>query len=70
MSKPKAYAPEHGYLYQILCRQGREWEHCDYAMSTNELKELLVEYKIAYGPRFEFCSIRLPMKYWPQKEGD
>ena len=32
MSKPKAYDPQTGYRYQILCRNvaySREWEHCD-----------------------------------------
>jgi hypothetical protein len=68
MSKPKAYDPEYGYRYQILCRQGREWEHCDYAKDRNEKKYLIDEYRLAYGPSFDFCAIELPMKYWKGEE--
>lgn len=70
MSKPKAYEPEEGYMYQILCRHpvynGREWEHCDYATSRKDLKYLLGEYKLCY-PGYEFQSILLPERYWPQE---
>lgn len=67
MSHPKAYGPQYGYKYQILCRHpqynGREWEHCDYATDLADKKHLLTEYKLAYGAGYEFKSILLPAKY-------
>lgn len=67
MPYPKAYEPERGYQYQILCRHpeynGREWEHCDYAVDRKDLKYLLGEYRLCYIG-FEFKSILLPQKYW------
>lgn len=68
MSHPKAYDPQPGYKYQILTRNlsyGRTWEHCDYATSHQSKMYLLTEYRIAYGPGWEFKSIKLPKKYWP-----
>lgn len=66
MSKPQAYDPQHGYQYQILCRSdSRTWEHCDYAVDRADKTHLLKEYRIAYGPSFEFKTIPLPRKYWP-----
>ena len=39
MAQPKAYEPEQGYKFQILCRHpeynGREWEHCDIVQGMN-----------------------------------
>jgi hypothetical protein len=71
MSKPKAYVPEQGYMYQILCRHlqynGREWEHCDYAKDFKDKKYLLGEYRLAYPAGYEFKSILLPEKYWRKK---
>lgn len=67
MSKPQAYNPEHGYKYQILCRNlqySRSFEHCDYAKDHTERKQLINEYKLAYGVGWEFKSILLPQKYW------
>lgn len=68
MSKPKAYDPQQGYKYQILCRNqkynGREWEHCDYAKDKTEKNYLINEYRLAYGVGYEFKSILLPVKYW------
>lgn len=68
MSRPKAYDPEHGYMYQILCRHweytGREYEHCDYAKDRAELVYLKGEYALAYGAGWEFKHIMLPRKYW------
>lgn len=68
MSYPKAYDPQQGYMYQILCRHpeynGREWEHCDYAVDRKDKMYLLREYKLAYGLEYEFKSILLPKKYW------
>ena len=68
MTMPKAYDPQHGYKHQIFCRNqqytGREWEHCDYAKDRNEKKYLVNEYRIAYGPGWEFKTIFLPVKYW------
>lgn len=70
MSMPKAYAPEQGYKYQILCRHpvynGREWEHCDYAKDGKEKNYLTGEYRMAYGAGYEFKSILLPRKYWKE----
>lgn len=68
MSRPKAYEPEQGYKYQILCRNqaydGREWQHCDYATTTKDKNYLIGEYCLAYGAGYEFKSIMLPEKYW------
>ena len=68
MSYPKAYEPESGCKYQILCRNpqynGREWEHCDYAKDKTEKGFLLGEYRLAYGGGYEFKVILLPRKYW------
>jgi len=79
MSKPKAYDPQHGYKYQILCRHrqynGIEWEHSDYATDRDDLKHLLTNLRQAYndsagGGGFEFKSILLPQKYWPPRKVD
>lgn len=68
MSLPKAYEPQQGYKYQLLCRHpeynGREWEHCDYAKDKQEKNYLLNEYRLAYGSGYEFKTITLPEKYW------
>ncbi len=68
MSMPIAYCPEKGYMYQILCRHpqynGREWEHCDYAVDRKDKKYLLNEYRLAYGGGWLFKTILLPNKYW------
>lgn len=69
MSRPKAYAPEQGYKFQILCRgpgQSPEWEHCDYAKDRKEALYMVREYATAYGPGWEFRREMLPAKYWPQ----
>lgn len=70
MSMPKAYAPEQGYKYQILCRRpeynGREREHCDYAKDGKEKNYLIGEYRMAYGVGYEFKSILLPEKFWKE----
>lgn len=61
---PKAYEPEQGYKYQILCKYNNEaWEHCDYARDNQEKHYLINEYRIAYGRGFTFKTIRLPIKY-------
>ncbi|OLS24298.1 MAG: hypothetical protein ThorAB25_23560 [Candidatus Thorarchaeota archaeon AB_25] len=66
--QPKAYDPQQGYRYQILCRNqsydGREWQHCDYAKDLTEKRYLTGEYSMAYGGGYEFKSILLPAKYW------
>lgn len=64
---PKAYKPISGYKWQILCRNmsySREFEHCDYAKDFKEKKYLVGEYRLAYGPGWEFKSIQLPKKFW------
>lgn len=66
MSMPKAYCPEQGYKFQILCRNqeyDRAWEHCDYAKDWTEKRFLIGEYKLAYGAGWEFKSVLLPNKY-------
>ena len=67
MSRPKAYEPQQGYKYQILCRHpeynGREWEHCDYAKDSADKKHLMENYRTAYIG-YEFKIILLPKKYW------
>jgi hypothetical protein len=71
MSKPKAYAPESGYKYQILTRNqsyDRAFAHCDYATDKDEKNHLISNYAQAYGAGWEFKSIMLPFKYWPKKE--
>ena len=67
MPKPKAYAPQQGYQFQLLTRYQGEWEHCDYAENWAELKPLLRDLKIAHGPGFQFRVIVLPQKYWKKK---
>lgn len=71
MPQPKAYDPAEGYRWQLLCRDpsnGREWEHCDYAVDRADRKHLLDNYRQAYGPGWQFKSILLPAKYWPKRE--
>lgn len=67
MTISKAYDPQQGYQYQILCRNpqyDREWEHCDYAVDSQEKNYLVKEYKLAYGSGWEFKAIKLPRIYW------
>ena len=67
MPYPKAYEPEQGYKYQILCRSdSREWEHCDYAKDRKEMYYLRGEYRLAFGVGWSFRTIALPRKYWPK----
>ena len=71
MSKPKSNDPQIGYRYQLLTRNlriDRAYEHCDYAVDRNELRYLLSNYRLAYGPGWEFKAVLLPSKYWPKKE--
>lgn len=70
MTKPKAYDPQEGYRYQIFCRNceySRAWDHCDYAKDRDEKDYLIGEYKIAYGPGWEFKYEFLPTKFWPKR---
>lgn len=67
MTMPKAYEPEYGYKFQLLCKNpsyDREWEHCDYAEDFKDKNYLLGEYRLAYGNGYQFKSIMLPIKYW------
>jgi hypothetical protein len=67
---PKAYDPQEGYRYQILCRNqeyDRAWEHCDYAVDRADKKHLLENYRMAYGAGWEFKTIMLPQTYWPKE---
>ena len=68
MAQPKAYDPIQGQRWQILCRDRREWEHCDYAEDREERRYLLDEYRMAYGPGWQFKTIQLPRKFWPVKK--
>jgi len=70
MARPKAYDPQDGYRFQILCigPRGREWEHCDYAVDSADKKHLLENYWLAYGPGWAFKTIMLPAKFWPKKQ--
>lgn len=72
MAQPKAYDPQPGYRYQILCRHpsynGREWEHCDYAVDRADKQHLLANYRQAYPAGYEFKSILLPAKFWPKPQ--
>ena len=64
MSMPQAYDPQDGYKYQLLCRyQSRTWEHCDYAKDRAEKNHLLSNYRLAYGPGWEFKTILLKPLY-------
>lgn len=66
MAYPKAYEPQEGYQFQILCRHpeynGREWESCDYATDRGDLKHLMENYRQCYIG-YEFKTIELPIKY-------
>ena len=67
MTMPKAYDPEYGYKFQILCRNlhySRSWEHLDYAKDSQEKKYLLGEYRMAQGAGWEYKTIQLPEKFW------
>jgi hypothetical protein len=63
MTMPKAYCPEYGYKYQILCwdSYNREYDHIDYAKDKEEKNYLLAEYIMVGGI---YKSIPLPKKYW------
>jgi hypothetical protein len=68
MAHPKAYDPQPGYKYQILCKGPgeRSFEHCDYATDRGDKLHLLTNYRQAYGGGYEFKTIMLPSKYWPK----
>ena len=67
MAYPKAYKPEQGYRYHLLCRHpeynGREWEHCDHARDLADKNYLLGEYRMSYTG-FEIKAFQVPRKYW------
>ena len=55
MARPKAYDPQQGYKYQILCRNpsyDKVYEHCDYAVDKADKDHLLKNYREAYGAGF------------------
>lgn len=70
MAKPLAYAPEQGYMFQILvkCPNVKAYEHCDYAVDIHDKKHLLDNYREAYGAGFKFKTLMLPKKYWKKNE--
>lgn len=69
MPKPKAYAPEQGYMYQILVwdKYNREYDHLDYATNKEDKSNLMNEYWLAYPKGTVFKVILLPKKYWKVK---
>lgn len=69
MSRPIAYDPQPDTMYQILvaCPGERTYEHCDYADDRADLRHLLENYRLAYGPGFAFKTILLPRRFWPSK---
>lgn len=66
MTKPIAYDPQQGYMFQILVKTPYDiaYEHCDYAEDKADKKHLLNEYQLAFGVRHTFKVITLPKKYW------
>lgn len=70
MARPKEYAPQAGYKFQIFTRNpqyGKAWEHCDYAKDAAEKGYLIGEYRLAYGAGWEFMSLQLPRECWAEK---
>lgn len=70
MTKPIAYEPQHGYMYQILMKLNGEriFESLDYAKDFEEKKYLLNEYRLAYrGMGIALKTIKLPKKYHSEK---
>ena len=69
MTLPKAYDPQPGYKYQILCRHPEyapgEWEHSEYCEGEQERVAYLAELRLAYGHAWQFKVIRLPRRCWP-----
>lgn len=70
MSRPQAYDPQPGYMFQILVMTpyDRAYEHCDYAEDRADKKHLLENYRQAYGAGYRFKTITLPQKYWKKVE--
>lgn len=68
MSRPLAYDPQQGYMYQILVRNveyDRQYDHLDYAVDRADRKMLMENYRLVYrGQGAEFKIITLPKKYW------
>ena len=64
MSRPKAYDPQHGYMYQLLMwdQYNREYDHLDYAADTADKNHLVEEYMKANHTSIKV--IKLPKKYW------
>jgi hypothetical protein len=64
MTKPKAYEPQSGYMYQLLQydNYNREYDHLDYAKDREEKQYLLNEYRISGVKGLK--AIQLPKKYW------
>jgi hypothetical protein len=71
MTRPKAYEPEQGYMFQILCQgePNEAWEQCDYAVTRTDRAYMMNEYR-ALGQGY-YKSILLPRKFWaPKAERD
>lgn len=68
MTRPKAYEPQDGYMYQILQydNYNREYDHLDYAKDRTERDYLLGEYRLACGNGTRFKTILLPKMYHPK----
>ena len=71
MTKPKAYSPLQGSMYQLLLKSpyNRGWEYLDYAESESDMEYLMTEYRLAYRgcEYFQIRAIKLPKKYWSEK---
>lgn len=68
MSRPKAYEPVQGYMYQILLwnEYNREYDHLDYAVDKKDYQHLMKEYRLLYkGKRMK--TERFPQKCWKEK---
>lgn len=61
MSRPKAYDPQQGYMYQLLTLYGRSYEHLDYAVDRADKNHLVKEYRMT---GISCKVILLPKKYW------
>jgi len=69
MTKPVAYEPLEGQMFQIFARsESRVWESIDYADSIDERIYLMDEYRLAYGGGWEFKYIKLPRRFWKKAE--
>lgn len=66
--KPKSYAPQVGYKYQVFkmdTRVSRTWHHFDYAVDYFDLLNLLGIAGADTRPKqVKFWALKLPKQYW------